>query len=275
MAALLEECAAYGAFAAHHAEWLRTHGAPRCAYFRTPVPDEAGPGWHAGRVRHRSDGPPRILLLGHLRGIVTIDGLRVFARVLPLLDRALGPDGYVVDVVGGFDPPPELAAMFEHPAVRRHGHAEDAGAWLQRTDVLVVPTSIPLGIRVRIIAGLSFGTPIVTHSANALGIPELEDGVNALLGGSPEEIAAQIVRVTSDDVLRDRLERGARATYESHFCPPVAAGAIAEALHASARLRARSNVSRVLVTGGAGFIGSHLVRGPSRAGATRSRCSTT
>ncbi len=236
MATLLDECAAYGAFAAHHAEWLRTHGAPRCAYFRTPVPDEAGPDWQAGRARTDPDRRPRILLLGHLKGIVTIDGLRIFARVLPLLDQALGPDGYIVDVVGGYEPPRELAALFEHPAVRRHGHTEDAGEWLQQTDLLVVPTSIPLGIRVRIIVGLSFGTPIVAHSANALGIPELEDGVNALLGGSPGEIAAQILRVTRDDALRDRLQRGARATYEHSFSPPVAAGAIAEALRRAARL---------------------------------------
>ena len=259
MAALLEQCAAYGAFAAHHAEWLRAHGAPRCAYFRTPVPDEAGPDWHASRERHRSDGPPRILLLGHLRGIVTIDGLRVFARVLPLLDRAFGRDGYVVDVVGGYDPPQELAAMFEHPAVRRHGHAEDAGAWLQRTDVLVVPTSIPLGIRVRIITGLSFGTPIVTHSANALGIPELEDGVNALIGGSPEEIAAQIVRVTRDGALRERLGRQRPGDVRNPLQPAGGGRGDRRGALPVGAAPGQVRMSRVLVTGGAGFIGSHLV----------------
>jgi len=240
MAELLEECAAYGAFAAHHAEWLRGHGAPRCAYFRTPVPDDAGPDWYAARRRRGSDDRSRILLLGHLKGIATIDGLRVFARVLPWLDRALGPDGYVVDVVGGYDAPPELAGLFEHPAVQRHGHAEDPGPSLQQTDVLVVPTSIPLGVRVRIISGLSFGTPIVAHSANALGIPELEDGVNALLGTSPKELADQILRITRDDALRGRLERNARATYERSFRPPVAAAAIAQVLHQFARQPARS-----------------------------------
>jgi glycosyltransferase involved in cell wall biosynthesis len=234
MAALLEECAAYGAFAAHHAEWLRAHGAPRCAYFRTPVPDEAGSGWFAHRRRRPPGAPPRILLLGHLKGIVTIDGFRVFEQVLPWLDRAFGADGYIIDVVGGAEPPRELARILEHPAVRRHGHADGAGAWLQETDVLAVPTSIPLGIRVRIISGLSYGTPIVAHSASALGIPELEDGVNALLATSPREMGEQIVRVVSDRALSEHLERGARATYERYFSPSVAAEVIARELRQSA-----------------------------------------
>ena len=226
MAALLEECAAYGAFAAHHAEWLRRHGAPRCLYLRTPVPDEVGPGWAEARRRRAEVEPPRILLLGHLKGIVTIDGLRVFARMLPFLDAAIGREGFLVDVVGGYEPPTELADAFHHPAVRCHGHADRPDSWLKEADVLLVPTSIPLGIRVRVITGFSFGTPIVAHDANALGIPELEHERNALLGSTPEQLAAAVVRVATDGELARRLERGARETYETFFAPPVAAGAI-------------------------------------------------
>ena len=238
MATLLEGCASYGAFAAHHAEWLRRHGAPRCLYLRTPVPDEAGPGWAEARHRRAHGEPPRILLLGHVKGIVTIDGLRVFARMLPFLDAAFGRDEYRVDVVGGYDPPAELAEAFRHPAVRRHGHTDRPAPWLEAADVLLVPTSIPLGIRVRVITGFSFGTPIVAHRANALGIPELEHERNALLGSSPEELAAAVVRVANDGELRGRLERGARETYEQYFTPPVAAEAIMRLLDEAVPTRA-------------------------------------
>jgi glycosyltransferase involved in cell wall biosynthesis len=226
MAMLLEECAEYGAFAAHHAEWFRSHGAPRCRYLRTPVPDDAGPDWAARREPRATGEPVRLLLLGHMRGIVTVDGLEVFAAMLPELDRLLGRDGYVVDVVGGYEPPPGLRRIFDHPAVRRHGHSDDAGSWLQRADALLVPTSIPLGIRVRVITGFCHGTPIVSHSANALGIPELEHGVNALLGTSPAELAAAVVRLRGDPELGTRLEAGARETYERFFQPGVAAAEI-------------------------------------------------
>jgi len=235
MAALLRECAGSGAFAAHHAAWLRAHGAPGCEYLRTPTPDAGGPRWREERAAARDGERPRLLLLGHLKGIVTIDGLRVFARMLPHLERELGRDGFVVDVVGGYEPPPDVTAALAHPAVRRHGHAEDAAGWLRRADVLLVPTSIPLGIRVRIVTGFSAGACIVSHRANALGIPELEDGVNALLARTPEELAAAAVRAIRAGDLGRRLEEGARATWERYFAPPVAAARILELAQRHAR----------------------------------------
>src|SRR5205814_4587795 len=85
---LLNECEASADFAAHHAEWLRRKGAAGCLYMRTPVQDRAGPGW---RELRRKEGRPRILLMGHLRGTSTQDGLDVFAkRILPRLEPDLG-----------------------------------------------------------------------------------------------------------------------------------------------------------------------------------------
>jgi hypothetical protein len=234
MVELLNECTAYGAFAAHHAEWLRQRGATRCRYLRTPVPDDPGTDWAQARKPRDPTQPARFLLLVHLKGIATTNGLRVFTRMLPVLDRALGGMGYVVDVVGGGEPPGDLRAAFEHPAIRRHGHTDDPGPWLGQTDALIVPTSLPLGIRVRIITGFSCGTPIVTHNANARGIPELEHESNALLGDTPEELALAAVRIARDADLQRRLAAGSRHTYETSFSPRVAAGAIVQMLREAA-----------------------------------------
>src|SRR5207253_2364022 len=69
---LLQECAAAGAFAAHHSAWLRSRGVAGCEYLRTPVPDP-------GPVERREADRPRILLVGHMKGVVTLEGLRSFA----------------------------------------------------------------------------------------------------------------------------------------------------------------------------------------------------
>jgi glycosyltransferase involved in cell wall biosynthesis len=105
--------------------------------------------------------------------------------------------------------------------------------------VLLVPNSIPLGIRVRIVTGFSFGTCIVSDAANTGGIPELRHEQNALIGSTPAELAAALLRVVRDDELRARLGRGARETYLAGFAPPVAAGAIASTLERIARPSAR------------------------------------
>jgi glycosyltransferase involved in cell wall biosynthesis len=227
----LQECAAAGAFAAHHAEWLRRRGVHGCRYLHTPVPDPGPPLVDGG-----SAGRPTILLIGHLKGVVTLEGLRLFAsEVLPRLERELGPDGFEVRIAGGYDPPSWLARLLDRPSVRLLEHVEEIGPELRAAHVLVVPNSLPLGIRVRIVTGFSYGACIVSHRANARGIPELADGVNALLGGSADELAASVVRALGDVELRRRLGLGARATYEGHFAPDVAVGEIAATLEAVRR----------------------------------------
>ena len=217
---LLAECEAYGAFAAHHAAWLRGRGAAECEYLRTPVPDP-------GPVERLDTEKPRVLLVGHLKGIVTLDGLRIFAReILPRLESELGTDAFEARILGGYEPPSELAAALDRPAVRFLGHVEDPASEFRSATVMLVPNSIPLGIRVRILTGFSYGTCIVSHRANAPGIPELAHGWNALIGGSGAELAAEVVRAIRDQALRARLEAGARRTYEESFAPPVAAGRI-------------------------------------------------
>src|ERR687890_651883 len=94
--------------------------------------------------------------------------------------------------------PPELARLLDRPSVHLLGHVDEAGAEFRRAHVLLVPNSISLGIRVRIVTALSHGTCVVTHRANTLGIPELEHGTNALVGASGAELA----RLTLD-ALRD------------------------------------------------------------------------
>jgi glycosyltransferase involved in cell wall biosynthesis len=223
---LLNECQASGAFAAHHAEWLRGRGAHGCRYLHTPVPDP-GPPPAAGGGAER----PTILLVGHMKGVVTLEGLRLFANgILPRLERELGVDGFEVRIAGGYDPPADLARALDRPSVRLLGHVEGAEEEFRRAHVLLVPNSITLGIRVRVVTGFSFGSCIVSHRANVLGIPELEPGRNALIGRSPDELAGHVLRALGDAQLRRTLGTRSRETYERHFAPRVSVGEIAATL---------------------------------------------
>src|SRR5437763_11615830 len=124
-AALLRRFASVGVFSGHHAEWARRHGV-RAWYAHYPMPDLAGPDWRRRRAAAQAEpGPPRILMIGHLRGIGTISGLHLFVpEILPSLTRELGPDGFEVHVVGGQEPPAAFVDGLRHPAVRLRGQIE-------------------------------------------------------------------------------------------------------------------------------------------------------
>jgi glycosyltransferase involved in cell wall biosynthesis len=234
---MLNECSAAGAFAAHHAAWLRRKGAERCEYLQTPVPDP-------GPVDRDEADKPRILLVGHLKGAVTLEGLQRFATgVLPRLEDELGADGFEVRLAGGFDPPPKLARALDRPSVRLLGHVEDAGPEFRSAHVMLVPNSITLGIRVRIITAFAYGCCIVTDRANTLGIPELAHEHNALIADSPEGLARETLRALGDSALRARLGAAARGTYERAFQPRIAVGRIADTLERIAGGRSAAAVS--------------------------------
>jgi glycosyltransferase involved in cell wall biosynthesis len=170
-------------------------------------------------------------MIGHLRGIATISGLQVFAEsILPVLTRELGTDGFEVHVVGGYDPPAVARAAFEHPAVVRRGQVEPPDDEFLAADVLLVPTPLTTGPRSRIITGMTFGSCVVAHEANRLGIPELLDGENALLAGDGPALAQATLAALRDADARARVGREARRLYESTFTPAVAGARIVREL---------------------------------------------
>ena len=231
MRTMMNFCESAGAFAAHHAEWYREAGVGHCNYLRTPVPDNVGSDWIKRRRESSDDGAFKVVLIGHLRGIATISGLQLFAReVLPILESELGPGRFQVHIVGGHQPPAYLEHLLDRPSVIMRGHVEPADEEFLSAHVVVVPTPIPLGIRVRILSAWSFGSCVVCHTANAKGIPEIADGENALLASTGEEMAAQILRALRDAELRSRLQLGGRRTFERSFTIQEAGGRIVDEL---------------------------------------------
>ena len=231
MAEVLQTCEAAGAFQAETAAWLRKRGVPKCEYLHAPLADAGGPDW-AGRRREQENERPTILLgPSQLRATSTRAGLRLFATdILPALERELGPEGFVVRVVGEGDPSPELAALLPRPSVELTGWVESADDEFLRCNVQLVSTPYVLGKRVRIIVGWSFGCCVVAHTAEAVNLPELRDGENSLLASSGEELAASIVHAVRDRGLAHRIGQGGRRTYETTFHPAIAAHAIVRRL---------------------------------------------
>jgi glycosyltransferase involved in cell wall biosynthesis len=184
------------------------------------MPDLAGPNWR----RQRSNPKPRILMIGHLRGIGTISGLHLFVpEILPRLTEALGPEGFEVHVVGGHEPPEEFREGLRHPAVRLRGPIDEPSEEFFRADVLLAPNPTTTGASARILSGLTFGCCIVAHTDSLVGIPELRDGENCLLAADGPALADATLRALGDASLRERLGVAARNLYERAFSPPVAA----------------------------------------------------
>jgi glycosyltransferase involved in cell wall biosynthesis len=222
---LLGACEAQGAFGAQHAATLRRQGL-RCEYYPTPIPD---PGADAVRSLPH-DGPPRILVAGHLRGTATRAGVRVLEQIVPLLEQRLGTDGFELRIVGGYEPGPEFEALFAHPTVKPLGFVPDFSEEIRTADIVLVPIPIRLGVRVRILTAWAYGRCVVAHEANAAGIPELSSGTNALVEHDAAGLAAAAVAALRDTEHRRRLGAAGRSTFETTFAAHVATRRLAGTL---------------------------------------------
>jgi glycosyltransferase involved in cell wall biosynthesis len=191
----------------------------------------------------------RALHIGHLRGTATVAGLDLLVSdILPELDRVLGCDGYELHLVGGYYEtlPERIRHVLNRPNVAVRGQVFPPDPEFLNAHVVLVPTPIRLGIRVRIVTALSFGSCVVAHVANRDGIPELAHDHNCLIGVDGKSVAAECIRAARDPELRRRVAAAGRATYEECFSLTTAGGAIEEILLRLAAKRSDLDSSRQL-----------------------------
>ncbi len=225
---LLRSCTVAGAFASHHAADYRRQKID-CFYLQTPIADPGLPTVE----RQVTVSPFRILLIGHLKGIATLSGLKLFTEeTFPELVKTFPPGSFQVRIVGGFvDSLPEtLKARLMHPSVAFLGQINPADDEFKRAHVVLVPTPIKLGIRVRILTAFSFGKAVVAHDSNRFGIPELVNQENCLLSDSGFGLARDCYFLYQHPDFRAAIAKNARGTYENFFSPSSAGQKIARVM---------------------------------------------
>ncbi|MBT5366872.1 MAG: glycosyltransferase family 4 protein, partial [Nitrospinaceae bacterium] len=228
---MLSYCDYKGELAAHHAAWFRKIGVTDCEYIKMPIRDDAGPDWEEKRKKAKKSRKPKIMMIGDVSATSSLAGLILFAKeVLPVLESSLGPEGFEVHIIGRGTLPADMVPLMDRPSVKIRGRVEEAAPEFLSSDILLVPTSIPLGVRTRIVVGFSFGCCVVAHTANANGTPEMVHNENALLASDGPGLAREIIRATSDTKMQKRLSFRGRETYEKYFHSDVASSFIEEKL---------------------------------------------
>ncbi len=220
MRALLQDCNRYGTFQAGLTREFQRAGLSACSYYRTSVVDPM-----PARRAAPTAGRRFVVLLGpsNLEATSTRAGIVLFAtKILPVLEARLGEDQFVVRVVGEGRVPQQLQRLLPRPTVEIIGRIEPPDEEFMNADVQLVPTPFVLGIRVRIITGMSFGQCVVAHVSETENIPELEHGKNSLIGASGAELAEHLVTLARNPQRRANLGRAARETFLRHFHPEQA-----------------------------------------------------
>jgi glycosyltransferase involved in cell wall biosynthesis len=156
----------------------------------------------------------RLIYPGALSFAPNRDAVEWFlAAILPLVHRARPDvDFWVTGNAAG------VALPNPGPAARLTltGHLPDVRPPVAESAVCVVPLRVGGGTRVKILQAMALGTPVVSTSKGAEGLA-VTPGRDILIGDTPEQFAAHVVRLLSDPAAREGMAAEARALVRDHY----------------------------------------------------------
>lgn len=187
----------------------------------------AGPPWFDGATKSdlkrnsNKTYPFRIIgYLGNLGNTASTYGLKFLLQdVLPILHRKLGSIDYEIHIIGGGQIKPELAPYLKQEKIVVRGWVKDLDQELKSCDLFLILDNAGrrLGTDTRTAVAWSMGLCIVAHQNSIKAMPEIKHLWNALVGGTPQEVADCICQAVTDPDLNLRLRQNGRKTYEEHF----------------------------------------------------------
>lgn len=197
-----------------------------CSYVPNTWPDMFGAEWESRRAR-AVEQRGRLGILANVGTLSTTGnayGLSYLAtEVLPELEPRMNGVDYEINICGGGHPGTVIGKLFQHPRVNAKGFVQDIDQEMLANSIfLLLNNAGPYtGGYTRVMYAFASGACLIAHSRLAESMPEVRDGINALLGQSGREISALIAQVSADDALRRRLGKAARQTYECEYHPRV------------------------------------------------------
>ena len=117
-----------------------------------------------------------------------------------------------------------------HRVLRGHLHRSsvqildnvaDIAPYFHALDVLLYAPPRGSGMKVKVMEAFAFGTPVVTSTAGAEGIP-IQDGTHAGLSDDDEGLVERTVTLLEDADRRERYRHAARQLIEQHCAPGLA-----------------------------------------------------
>ena len=201
------------------------------SYVSNTWPDVYGAYWRELRAsaEARRDRVNVLANIGGLNATGNKFGLEYFAKsVKPLL--TLEADSVVFNICGRFDLPPDIYSLLDQPGIDIRGFVPDIEEEVLGNHIfLLLNNAGPYtGGYTRVVFAFSSGSCLIAHKRLQASMPELDSGVNCLLGESADEIASMIELCVSNPEYRNKLGYAARRKYEKMMKPSFVAEKLIE-----------------------------------------------
>jgi glycosyltransferase involved in cell wall biosynthesis len=152
----------------------------------------------------------------------------VWSRVrkeLPDATLSIAGPGLRRNVDGSLAVPPNWAL----PGITTVGYVDDLEDLYRNSVAMIAPILGGSGVRMKLLESMRAGMPTVTTTDGAAGLA-VEDGREMFVTDDPVSFADGVVRLLSDEALRERLRDAGYAYLEAHHSLAVARGCLERTL---------------------------------------------
>lgn len=142
------------------------------------------------------------------------------SHYLPLLRRKMKGESFEIHILGGGEMQPHLKnKLLSNPEVFIRGFVEDIDKEIQEAKAVLTlnNASIFKVCHTRFLHVFSLGTINIAHKDAKLSMPELEDGYNAILGNTIEDIVDKTIKALNDQKLREKIINNGFKTLINEF----------------------------------------------------------
>jgi glycosyltransferase involved in cell wall biosynthesis len=117
----------------------------------------------------------------------------------------------------GARPTAAVQELAFRPGVTVVGEVEDYDGEFRRAAVTLAPAMVDAGLLLKSIRAMAMGCPVVLNTASASPIVGIQDGIHAVVGDSPRELAFHIVALLQDKARARQLGEAARELVLAQF----------------------------------------------------------
>lgn len=156
---------------------------------------------------------PSLLFIGSFIHYPNVEAVLYFKeKIWPLIREKIPR---ISLTVVGSHPTPEIRELAGE-LIEVTGFVDDVRAYLDQAAIFVAPMRKGYGMKGKILEAMARAKPVVTTS-NGMGGMRVVPGRHLLIGDTPEDFAAAVVRLIEDEELRGKIARAGQALIKEEY----------------------------------------------------------
>jgi glycosyltransferase involved in cell wall biosynthesis len=169
-------------------------------------------------LENTSNSKTKIVSLGSLEstaGSTFSDGMELIFGSLARLNRNID-----YEIIGKSPIEMQVAPIVRNRLVVKYlGFVDQLEEMLNDAQFLVVPNNYPIGVRTRILTGLSYGLIVIAHKSSAFGLPELVPGKEIFYFNDEVEFAEILNLLFSESIDVNKYRYYALSAWKKYYNP--------------------------------------------------------